>query len=295
MIGAVQSLDGKVAIVTGAGRGIGRAEALRLAEEGAAVVVNDVGVSVVGEEEDATPADEVASEIRARGGRAVAHAGDVRSWEGGRAMVELAVSEFGRLDVLVNNAGNSRPRMLFNMSEEDWDLVTTVHLKGSFVPTRFAAEHWREQSKATGEPCDASVVFTTSGNGLGVAAGHVNYNAAKAGIAAMTLVVALELGPYGVRANAIAPLAFTRMTEELHGGPMFTDERRDALGPDNVAEVVTWLASPRSAGVTGQVVSFGGEVLHAYRGWHPVSEVRTDSLWSLDALDAARADLFPDA
>ncbi|HEX5586772.1 MAG TPA: SDR family NAD(P)-dependent oxidoreductase [Acidimicrobiia bacterium] len=287
------SLEGKVAVVTGGGRGIGRAEALRLADEGAAVVVNDVGASIVGDGIDAAPADETASEIRARGGRAVAHRDDVSSWSGGRGLIELAVAMFGRLDVLVNNAGNSRPRMIFNMTEDDWDVVTTVHLKGSFVPTRFAAEHWREQCKRTGEPCDAAVVFTTSGNGLHGTPGHVNYAAAKAGIAAMSTVVAIELAPYGVRANAIAPLAFTRMTEELHGGPMFADDRREDLAPENVAAVVAWLASSRAHGITGQVVSFAGRRLQAYAGWHPVAEVETGSVWSLDALDAARPTLFP--
>jgi NAD(P)-dependent dehydrogenase (short-subunit alcohol dehydrogenase family) len=292
---AEESLDGRVAVVTGGGRGIGRAEALRLAEEGAAVVVNDLGASIVGDDVGEAPADETASEIRAQGGRAVGHRDDVSSWSGGRGLIELAVATFGRLDVLVNNAGNSRPRMIFNMSEDDWDIVTTVHLKGSFVPTRFAAEHWREQCKLTGEPCDAAVVFTTSGNGLHGTPGHVNYAAAKAGIAAMNSVVAMELAPYGVRANAIAPLAFTRMTEELHGGPLFGDDRRDDLAPENVAAVVAWLASPRARGITGQVVSFSGRRLQAYAGWHAVAEAETESVWSLDALDMARPHLFPSA
>jgi NAD(P)-dependent dehydrogenase (short-subunit alcohol dehydrogenase family) len=286
-------LSGKVAIVTGAGRGIGRAEALRLAAGGAAVVVNDFGGSLTGEGTDATPAEEVAAEIRVKGGSAVADNGDVRSWDVGQSLVSLALSSFGRLDILVNNAGNSRPRMIFNMTEDDWDIVTTVHLKGSFVTTRFAAEHWRSEAKRSGSPVDASVIFTTSGNGLIGTPGHVNYAAAKAGIAAMNTVVAAELAPYGVRVNAIAPLAFTRMTEELHGGPLFSDDRRDDLGPENVANVVAWLVSSRAAGITGQVVSFGGRHLSRFAGWHAASSVTSeDDTWTLDELDAARSTLF---
>jgi len=288
------SLDGKVAIVTGAGRSIGRAEALRLAAEGCAVVVNDVNASVVGERLEGSPADEVAAEIRAQGGRAVANADDVSSWAGGEAMVRQALEAFGRLDVLVNNAGNSRPRMLFNMTEEDWDVVTTVHLKGSFVPTHFAAIHWRSKCKGTGQPCDAAVVFTSSSNGLHATPGHINYNAAKAGIAAMCGVTALELAPYGVRSNCIAPLAFSRMTEELHGGPLFSEDRRVDLGPENVAELVTWLCSPHTAGVTGQVVSFGGRRLSTMTGWHEVAAAESPGdAWSFDALNSAKDSLFP--
>jgi NAD(P)-dependent dehydrogenase (short-subunit alcohol dehydrogenase family) len=285
-------LDGKVAIVTGAGRGIGRAEALRLAEDGAAVVVNDFGGSLVGEGADRTPAEAVASEIREKGGRAVANAGDVSSWEDGKALVAQAVETFGRLDVLVNNAGIARPKMIFNMTEEDWDTVTRIHLKGSFVPTRFAAVHWREEVKRTGAPAGGSVIFTTSGNGLNGVPGHINYVAAKAGIAGMTTTLAKELAPYGVRVNAIAPLAFTRMTEELHGGPLFSDERRETLAPENVAEVVGWLAGPRSGDLTGQVVGFSGARLQAYRGWTPIGQAEVASVWSYDALDEQRDALF---
>ena len=288
------SLEGKVAIVTGAGRSIGRAEALRLAAEGCAVVVNDVNASVAGERLAGLPAEEVAAEIRARGGRAVANGADVSSWAGGEAMVRQALEEFDRLDVLINNAGNSRPRMLFNMTEEDWDLVTTVHLKGSFVPTRWAAIHWRSECKRTGQPCDAAVVFTSSSNGLHATEGHINYNAAKAGIAAMCGVTALELAPYGVRSNCIAPLAFSRMTEELHGGPLFSEDRRVDLGPENVAEVVTWLCSPYTEGVTGQMLSFGGRRLSAMTGWQEVSAAESSGdAWSFDALNSAKDSLFP--
>jgi NAD(P)-dependent dehydrogenase (short-subunit alcohol dehydrogenase family) len=290
---AAPSLDGKVAIVTGAGRGIGRSEALRLAGEGAAVIVNDFGPSVVGEGTDSVPAEDVAEEIRALGGRAAANTGDMSSWPDGQALVAQALTTFGRLDVLVNNAGNSRPRMIFNMSEDDWDVVTRVHLKGSFVPSRFAAVHWRDECKRAGRPADAAVVFTTSANGLHGSAGHINYAAAKAGIAAMTTVLAAELAPYGVRVNAVAPLAFTRMTEELHGGPLFSDDRRQDLGPDNVAAVVAWLASPHAAGITGQVVNFAGNRLEAFGGWHPVTQADTGTGWTFGSLDDARPALFP--
>src|SRR5438477_9580269 len=181
MVGA---LDGKVAIVTGAGRGIGRAEARRLAAEGASVVVNDFGGTLVGEGADSTPAAAVVEEIRAAGGSAIADAGDVTEWETGRRLVAVALDAFGRLDILLNNAGIARPRMSFNMSEDDWDLVTRIHLTGSFTATRFAAEHWHEEAQRGHSPVDAAVVFTTSVNGLHGAPGHVNYAAAKAGIAA---------------------------------------------------------------------------------------------------------------
>jgi 3-oxoacyl-[acyl-carrier protein] reductase len=288
----MSGLDGKVAIVTGGGRGIGRAEALRLAADGAAVVVNDFGGSLLGGGADVTPAGEVAAEIRARGGRASANTGDVADWRDGEALVAQAVREFGRLDVLVNNAGVIRPRMIFNMTEEEWDTVIRVHMKGSFVPTRFAAVHWREAVKRAGAPAEASVVFTTSTNGLDGMPGHINYAAAKAGLAGMTTALAKELGPYGVRVNAIAPLAFTRMTQSLHGGPMFTDERRELLAPENVAEVVGWLASPRSAPLTGEVVGFSVGELAAYQKWTRARTVENEEAWTYEALDRARARLF---
>jgi NAD(P)-dependent dehydrogenase (short-subunit alcohol dehydrogenase family) len=286
------SLDGAVAIVTGAGRGIGRAEALRLAAEGARVVVNDFGGSLEGIGADDAPARVVAREIIDAGGRAIADTGDITHWATGRRLVSAALDAFGRLDVLVNNAGIARPSMSFNMSEDDWDLVTRIHLTGAFTATRFAAAHWRDVSKREGAPTNAAVVFTTSVNGLRGVAGHVNYAAAKAGVAAMTIVLAAELAPYGVRCNAIAPLAATRMTAELHDTPLFTDQRDGALAPEPVAELVTWLASPRSAGVTGRVVAITGERLDLWEGWHPVTGVTGDGTWTMDALDAVREQLF---
>jgi NAD(P)-dependent dehydrogenase (short-subunit alcohol dehydrogenase family) len=286
------TLDGRVAIVTGGGRGIGRAEAHRLAAEGARVVVNDFGGSLIGEGGDRQTAEGVVEEIRAAGGHAVADTGDITEWETGRRLVGLALDRFGRLDVLVNNAGIARPRMSFNMSEDDWDLVTKIHLTGSFTATRFAAEHWRDEAKHGDGAVDAAVVFTTSVNGLRGVPGHVNYAAAKAGVAAMTTVLAAELAPYGVRCNAIAPLAYTRMTEELHDTPLFAGDRREALAPDHIAEVVVWLASPRAAGINGRVVGITGERLDVWEGWHQTAEVSVAGRWTQDGLDAVREQLF---
>ena len=286
------SLDGKVAIVTGGGRGIGRSEAHRLAAEGASVVVNDFGGSLVGEGSDRGPAEAVAEEIRAAGGNAVADIGDVTEWETGRRLVAIALDRFGRLDILVNNAGIVRPRMSFNMSEEDWDLVTKIHLTGSFTTTRFAAEHWRGEAKRTAASVEASVVFTTSINGLQGSPGHVNYAAAKAGIAAMTTVLAEELAPYGVRCNAIVPLAFTRMSAELHDTPMFAGDRREALAPDHIAEVVVWLASPATKGITGRIVGITGERLDVWEGWHRTATASVVGSWTPERLDAVREQLF---
>jgi NAD(P)-dependent dehydrogenase (short-subunit alcohol dehydrogenase family) len=254
--------------------------------------VNDFGGSLVGEGTDRAPAEVVVEEIRAAGGNAVADIGDITEWETGRRVVAIALDRFGSLDILVNNAGIARPRMSFNMSEEDWDLVTKIHLTGSFTATRFAAEHWRDEARRVGGPVEAAVVFTTSINGLRGAPGHVNYAAAKAGIAAMNTVLAQELAPYGVRCNAIAPLAFTRMTEELHDTPMFAGDRRAALAPDHIAEVVVWLASPRSHGITGRVVGVTGERLDVWEGWRPGAHASIDGRWTQERLDSVRDELF---
>ena len=277
-------LDGKVAIVTGGGGGIGRGESLRMAGDGAAVVVNDFNDKA---------AQETAAMIRDAGGRAITLIGDVSKWDTGKAMVEMALKEFGRLDVLINNAGNSRPKMIFNMTEEDWDSVTLIHVKGSFIGTKFAAIHWREQAKRHGKPVEASVIMTTSGNGLHGVPGYINYVAAKGGIASMTTTLARELGPYGVRVNAIAPLAFSGMTTPIWGTPQFSDERRDELSPDNVARVVGWLVSPRSAPITGQIVHFGGKELTTVEEWPTLGAAeQEDGLWSYERLDAVRKKLF---
>jgi NAD(P)-dependent dehydrogenase (short-subunit alcohol dehydrogenase family) len=256
--------EGRVCIVTGAGRGLGREYALSLARHGAHVVVNDLGGSRDGTGADAGPAQEVVDEIEAAGGAAVANTDDVSSWDGAAGLVEQAVDVFGRLDVLVNNAGILRDRMLFSMSEEEWDAVIRVHLKGTFAPSHHAAAHWRERSKA-GETVDARLINTTSVSGLYANVGQTNYGAAKAGIAALTQIAALELARYGVTANCIAPGALTRLTGDLDN---LTGEIRQNFAPTWVAPVVTWLASPDAADVTGQVIEASGLVLAVAEGWH---------------------------
>jgi NAD(P)-dependent dehydrogenase (short-subunit alcohol dehydrogenase family) len=255
--------DGRVCIVTGAGRGIGREYALMLAAEGASVVVNDVGGSRDGAGSDAGPAHAVVEEIAAARGVAVANTDDISSWSGGHALVQQAIDTFGGLDVLVNNAGILRDRMLFSMTEEEWDAVIAVHLKGTFVTARHAAEYWRARAKA-GESNDARIINTTSVAGLYANAGQTNYGAAKAGIAAFTQIAAQELVRYGVTVNAIAPGALTRLTEDL-GLP---EEMSSKMDPRSVAPVVTWLASPESCDVTGQVIESSGLVLAIAEGWH---------------------------
>src|SRR6476646_973926 len=243
--------DGKVAVVTGAGRGIGRAEALLLAAEGAAVVVNDLGGETTGEGADQRPAQQVVDEITAVGGRGAAHYDDIASWSGGQA--------FGGLDVVINNAGILRDKMSFNMDEAEWDAVIAVHLKGHFTTSRFAAAYWRQKSKETGSPVDAAIVNTESESGLYGNAGQANYAAAKAGIASLTIVMARELERIGTRVNAIAPVARTRLTEAVAGG--FMDKKDgdfDRFAPENAAAMAVWLASPDSAGINGQVFAVGG-------------------------------------
>src|SRR2546423_4771188 len=249
-------LDGKVAVITGAGRGIGRSEALLLASEGASIVVNDVGAAVTGEGSEERPAQEVVNEIKAAGGTAAANYDDITTWEGGQRLIQQAVDELGGLDILVNNAGILRDRMSFNMDEADWDAVINVHLKGHFVPSRFAGAYWRQKSKESGEPQNAVIINTSSEAGLYGNAGQLNYAAAKAGIAAMTIVLARELERFGVRANAIAPRARTRMTEFLMGSVgAAADEAAgfDTWAPENTAALVAWLASDLSKGVSRPV------------------------------------------
>jgi NAD(P)-dependent dehydrogenase (short-subunit alcohol dehydrogenase family) len=255
--------EGRVCIVTGAGRGIGREYALLLARHGARVLVNDLGGSRDGSGADAGPAHEVVDEIVAAGGEAVANTDDISSWDGAAGLVQQAVATFGRLDVLVNNAGILRDRMLFSMTEDEWDAVIKVHLKGTFVTSHHAAVYWREQSKA-GEPVDARLINTTSVSGLYANVGQTNYGAAKAGIATFTQIAAQELSRYGVTANAIGPGALTRLTGDLE----MSDDIRSNFDPAAVAPVIVWLASPDSADVTGQVIEASGLVLAIAEGWH---------------------------
>ena len=255
--------EGRVCIVTGAGRGIGREHARMLADHGASVVVNDLGGSRDGRGVDAGPAEEVVAEIVAAGGRAVANIDDVSDWAGAQHMVEQAIDAFGGLDVLVNNAGILRDRMLVNMTEEEWDGVIKVHLRGTFAPARHAAAYWRERSKQ-GLDNDARIINTTSISGLYANPGQSNYGAAKAGIAAFTQIAAQELARYGVTVNAVAPGALTRLTDDTK----MSDEIRAHYDPRWVAPVVTWLASGDSRDVTGQVIESNGLVLAIAEGWH---------------------------
>ncbi|NMD55783.1 MULTISPECIES: SDR family oxidoreductase [Tsukamurella] len=260
-------VDGRVVIVTGAGRGIGRAHALAFAAEGAAVVVNDYGVGLDGADASSGPAQQVVDEIRAAGGRAVANASDVADWDGAQALVRTAIDEFGRLDVLVNNAGFLRDRMLVNMSEAEWDAVTRVHLKGHFAMLRHAAGYWRDESKAGRQP-DARVINTSSGAGLLGSVGQGNYAAAKAGIAEMTIQAAAEMGRYGITVNAIAPAARTRMTEVTFADDMAAPEDGfDAMAPENISPLVVWLGSAASAEVTGRVFEVEGGKVSIAQGW----------------------------
>ena len=281
--------DGKVAVVTGAGRGIGREEAMLLAAQGARVVVNDMGGAADGAGSDAGPAQQVVDEIAAAGGEAVANTDDISTWAGGEALVNQAVQRFGRLDVVVNNAGILRDRLSFNMTEQEWDAVIAVHLKGHFAVARHAAAHWKARSKETGEPVGAAIVNTASESGLYGNAGQANYAAAKAGIASLTLVLARELERIGVRVNAIAPVARTRLTEALAGDYMKPDESGfDRFDPSNVAAVVCWLASDAAAGISGQVIKVQGGQLQLLEGWRPLTEVTDDKPWTLDSVSGLR-------
>ncbi len=257
--------EGRVAIVTGAGRGIGREHALSLARHGAKVVVNDLGGDMHGGGADTSPAQQVVDEIKAAGGEAVANGESVSDFEGAGRLIQTAIDTFGDLHVLVNNAGILRDRVIANMTEEEWDAVINVHLKGTFAPSRWAVAHWREQAKA-GNPVSGRIINTTSVSGIYGNPGQSNYGAAKMGIAAFTNIVALEVARYGVTVNAVAPVALTRMTEGLGPAPE-TDEEREARAPHWIAPIVTWLASEEAAGVTGRVFEASGQFLAVAEGW----------------------------
>ncbi|MGH2934707.1 MAG: SDR family oxidoreductase [Gaiellaceae bacterium] len=285
-------LSGKVAIVTGAGRGIGREHALALAAAGTKVLVNDLGGTLGGEGSDLTPAQQVVAEIEAAGGEAAGDGENVADFAGAGRMVEHAISAFGRLDILVNNAGILRDRMLVNMSEEEWDAVIAVHLKGHFAPTRHAAAHWRERSKA-GEELHARVVNTASPSGVFGNVGQTNYGAAKAGIAGFTIIAAQELARYGVTVNCIAPNARTRMTEETFDMGD-TPEGFDPLDPANMAPVVVALCATEAQGITGQVFHVWGGAVNALRGWTAGEIFDSPERWDADKLLAELRDRFAD-
>ena len=289
--------EGRVAIVTGAGRGIGREHALMLASEGAAVVVNDLGADPDGSGADAGPANEVVAEIEAMGGRAVVNGANVADWDEAEAMVDQAVETFGRLDVLVNNAGILRDKMVFSMSEDDWDAVIAVHLKGHFCPTRHAAAHWRAQSKA-GEEVDARIINTASPSGIYGNVGQTNYGAAKAGIAAFTQIAAMELGRLGVTVNCLAPAAITRLVAPLMGGDEnVSDELRERMSPRWIATVATWLASPLSRKVNGRVFDVRGDTIAVAEGWHkgPEGTNPGEPLGAGEVIEALVAEARPNA
>ena len=257
--------EGKIAIVTGAGRGIGREHALSLASQGAKVVVNDLGGNIDGSGGDLSPAEQVVQEIKGMGGEAVANGDSVSDWAGAERLINTAIETFGDLNIVVNNAGILRDRMLFSMTEAEWDAVINVHLKGTFAPSRFACVYWREQSKA-GKPVSGRIINTTSVSGIYGNPGQTNYGAAKAGIASFTNIAALEMARYGVTVNAVAPVALTRMTEGLGPAPE-SDEDREKRSPRWIAPIVTWLASDEAADVTGRIFEASGDVLAVSEGW----------------------------
>ena len=287
------SLNGKVAVVTGAGRGIGREHALALAGAGAKIVVNDLGASLAGEGADTGPAHDVVREIQALGGEAVADGENVADFAGAKRLIDGAVAAFGRLDILVNNAGILRDRMLVNMEEHEWDAVIEVHLKGHFAPTRHAAAHWRERSKA-GDQVNARVINTSSPSGVFGNVGQLNYGAAKAGIVGFTLIAAQELQRYGVTVNAIAPNARTRMTEAAFGEIPPPENGFDAADPANNPPIVVALCADEARDITGQVFFIYGGVVNMLSGWEAGELFASDERWDPDALLQELRDRLPD-
>jgi NAD(P)-dependent dehydrogenase (short-subunit alcohol dehydrogenase family) len=286
------ALDGKVAIVTGAGRGIGREHALALAAAGAKIVVNDLGGSSAGEGQDQTPAQAVADEIKGVGGKAAANYDNVADFQGAENLVKQAIGEFGRLDILVNNAGIIRDRMLVNLSEDEWDAVINVHLKGHFAPTRHAAAYWREQSKA-GNQINGRVINTSSPSGVFGNVGQTNYGAAKAGIAAFTIIAALELGRYGVTVNCLAPNARTRLTEQTFGDIPVPEGGFDSMDPANISPVVVALATDEAQDITGQCFFVYGGVINVLRHWDSGVALKKESRWDPEELVAKLKEAFP--
>jgi NAD(P)-dependent dehydrogenase (short-subunit alcohol dehydrogenase family) len=289
----VPKLDGKVAVVTGAGRGIGREHALALAQAGARIVVNDLGASLAGEGADQSPAADVVREIETLGGEAIADGENVADFAGAKRLIDGAVAAFGRLDILVNNAGILRDRMLVNMEEHEWDAVIEVHLKGHFAPTRHAAAHWRERSKA-GEPVAGRVINTSSPSGVFGNVGQLNYGAAKAGIVGFTLIAAQELQRYGVTVNAIAPNARTRMTEAAFGEIPPPDDGFDAADPANNSPVVVALCADEAQDITGQVFFVYGGIVNMLSGWQAGEVFTSGERWDPDVLLQELRERLPD-
>lgn len=286
--------DGRVVIVTGAGRGLGRAHALAFAAEGAKVIVNDVGATLTGEGEDVSPAQEVVDEIVANGGEAIINADDVADWDAAGNMVTEAIETFGSLDTVVCNAGIVRDRMIVNMSIDEWDAVIRVHLRGMFCPVRHAVGYWREQSKA-GNQIDARIVNTSSGAGLFGSVSQANYSAAKAGIATFTTIAGAELGRYGVMANGIAPSARSRMTEDAFADMMKKPESGfDAMDPANVSPVVVWLGSSQ-CNVTGRMFEIAGGELSVADGWQHGAPFDKGDRYEPEEVGAVIADLLREA
>ncbi|HYZ92138.1 MAG TPA: SDR family oxidoreductase [Actinomycetota bacterium] len=286
--------DGRVVIVTGAGRGIGRGHALEFAKHGAKVIVNDLGKE---RDDSGTPqpvAQQVVDEIKALGGEALANADDVSDWNAASSLIDQAYDAWGKLDVLVNNAGILRDRMLFNMEEQEWDDVIRVHLKGTFCPTRHATARWRELAKS-GEQLDARIINTTSTSGIYGNPGQANYGAAKAGIASFTIILSRELEKYGITVNAISPGALTRMTSDLGNRPAAAEGSWDPRDPDNIAPIAVWLGSAESKGVTGRVFHSSGGRLGISEGWHPGPMKDKEGRWDPAELGPVVAELIEKA
>ena len=282
-----QICEGRIVIVTGAGGGIGREHALEFARQGAKVVVNDLGASREGEGQSADPAQQVVEEIRAMGGEAIANGADVADWQQTAELVQSTIDTFGGLDVVVNNAGFLRDRMFVSCSEDEWDAVIRVHLKGHFCIARHAGEYWRNQSKA-GNPVDARIINTSSGAGLQGSVGQSTYSAAKGGIATLTLVQAAEMGRYGVTSNAIAPAARTRMTESVFADMAApADGAFDENAPDNISPLVVWLGSRESRAVSGRVFEVKGGIIGTSDGWRDGPTIDKGARWEPDEVGAA--------
>jgi NAD(P)-dependent dehydrogenase (short-subunit alcohol dehydrogenase family) len=284
-------LDGKVAIVTGSGQGIGRAEVMLLAEQGAAVVVNDMGAPR--ENPENRYADTVVAEIKAAGGRAVADYGDVSNWKAAEQMVQKAIDSFGSIDILVCNAGIVRDRMLYNLTEQDWDDVVRVHMKGSFAPTHFAANYWRLKNKSTGQPANGRIIYTTSTAALFGHMGQANYSAAKAGLTGLCFTAAQELAKFGVTVNTISPRGRTQMNETAFG-KIIRKEGFDDWDPENVAPWIAFLGSDMAANISGQVFGVYGGIVRIMNPWSMGPELNRNSRWTVEEFKTEARKLFPD-